>query len=88
LLISVSQYNDLASLTLNYVNDTTCEFATVASPSGSTSRPTQPLNNRTVERICPVGYNDQFVSSDNSGALMQVAPWAVSALTVAAMVAV
>jgi carbonic anhydrase len=65
LSVSVAQYNDLSGLILNYLSSDTCEYATIASPSGSTSRPVQLLNNRTVERICPVGYNDS--GSDGPG---------------------
>ncbi|CAB9498278.1 Carbonic anhydrase [Seminavis robusta] len=58
--ITVAQYNDLSSLILNYVDPTTCDFATVADPnSGSTSRPTQPSNGRHVTRICPVGFVEE-----------------------------
>ena len=35
--ISVSQYNRLTHFILGYIDPTTCEYATVASPSGSTS---------------------------------------------------
>jgi carbonic anhydrase len=66
LSVSVAQYNDLAGLILNYLSPDTCEFATIASPSGSTSRPVQLLNNRTVERICPVGYKDDSSSNKNN----------------------
>lgn len=84
LLISVSQYNDLASLTLNYVDTSTCEFATVASPAGSTSRPTQALNGRNVTRICPVGFVDDSASN---GAILAIAAWtATLVLATAALV--
>jgi carbonic anhydrase len=57
--ITVSQFQDLSSLTLNFVDSETCTLATIADPnSGSTSRPVQPLNGRTITRICPVGYRD------------------------------
>ena len=53
LSISVSQYNRLTNFILEYRDPVTCEYATVASPSGSTSRPTQARNGRVVQRICP-----------------------------------
>jgi hypothetical protein len=41
---------------LNYVEPVTCTFgATNAAPSGSTSRPLQPLNGRTITHKCPTG---------------------------------
>lgn len=68
LSVSVAQYNDLSGLILNYLSPDSCEYATIASPSGSTSRPVQLLNNRTVERICPVGYTeDDDPGSDDDG---------------------
>jgi len=63
--ITPAQYTDLMVLILNYVNDETCEYATIANPlSGSTSRPTQPLNGRTVTRICPTDYVEEPASFD------------------------
>mmetsp|Transcript_19321 Transcript_19321/g.36081 ORF Transcript_19321/g.36081 Transcript_19321/m.36081 type:complete len:350 (+) Transcript_19321:222-1271(+) len=60
LAITVAQYNDFVNLMLTYVDHETCEYGTVANPAtGSTSRPVQPLNGRTVQRICPVGYQEQ-----------------------------
>lgn len=53
--ISVREYDDLINLILDYVNPKTCAPGTVASPSGYTSRPVQPLNNRTITHICPTG---------------------------------
>jgi carbonic anhydrase len=51
--ISVSQYQLLAFLTINYRSANSCRPASIASPSGSTSRPVQPLFGRKVEKICP-----------------------------------
>lgn len=67
LSVSVAQYNDLSGLILNYLSPGTCQYATIASPSGSTSRPVQLLNNRTVERICPVGYEEDDSDSGGEG---------------------
>jgi carbonic anhydrase len=52
--ISVAQYQALSYLTLNYRSADTCRPATIASPSGSTSRPVQPMNGRSLHKICPV----------------------------------
>lgn len=53
--ISVSQFNRLSDYILNFVDPTTCAPATVASVGGSTSRPPQPLNGRSVDLICQTG---------------------------------
>jgi len=88
LTISVAQYNDLASLTLNYVDPDTCEYASIASPSGSTSRPIQATNNRTIQRICPKSFMESSASgsSDTSSAFVPLAPWTLFAVAVAALV--
>jgi carbonic anhydrase len=56
--ISTGQYAELVTMiTTGYVNVTDeagCEPWSVASPSGSTSRPLQARNGRPVDRICPV----------------------------------
>jgi carbonic anhydrase len=52
--ISVAQYQALSYLTLNYRSPDTCRPATIASPSGSTSRPVQPMHGRSLHKICPV----------------------------------
>jgi carbonic anhydrase len=65
--ISVSQFTDLISLTLNYIDEETCELATIADPAtGSTSRPVQELNGREVQRICPVDFVDETMDCGNS----------------------
>jgi carbonic anhydrase len=51
--ISVYQYNQLTSLVLEFMNRETCELATIASKSGTSSRPQQPLNGRIIKHICP-----------------------------------
>lgn len=63
-MISVAQYYHFVSLTFSYRDGSTCKPATIASPSGSTSRPTQPLNGRMVQRICPV---DSYVAPSGKG---------------------
>lgn len=86
--ITVSQFNDLSSLILNYVDGETCEFSTVADPdSGSTSRPPQDLNGRSVRRICPGQYSpveDEvyvMVSKLESGAASHFKAMAMLAVT-------
>jgi len=56
--ITPAQYTQLVTQVVGYLDPSTCEPGTYAGPAGSTSRPTQPLNGRVVERICPVGYDD------------------------------
>jgi carbonic anhydrase len=49
--ITPAQYTDLVALIVNHIDE---HFSTIADPlSGSTSRPTQPLNGRRLERFCP-----------------------------------
>jgi carbonic anhydrase len=50
--ISPSQYSQLVEQIVNFIHLAECKPGTYAGPIGSTSRPTQPLNGRTVERIC------------------------------------
>merc|ERR1712127_49001 len=55
MLISVSQYGRLVDIILRTKTQPegdTCDYITVASGAGSTSRPVQPLNGRTVDKIC------------------------------------
>jgi carbonic anhydrase len=54
--ISPSQYNQLLNQVLHYIDPSTCQRGTNAGPRGITSRPVQPLNGRTVERVCPAGF--------------------------------
>ena len=51
--VSVREYIAISNLILNYINPETCVEASISSPSGYTSRPTQPLNGRIVTRKCP-----------------------------------
>lgn len=91
LSISIAQYNDLSSLILNYVAADTCERATIASPSGSTSRPVQDLNGRNVSRICPVDYQDPLAeeaATTTSGAsLVKAGMFAITLLAATAWLA-
>lgn len=68
--ITVSQFNDLSSLVLNYVSAESCEFATIADPkTGSTSRPPVALNGREVTRICPEDFVEPQAASGSPSAL-------------------
>ena len=66
LLISTSEENDLSDLILKYVGED-CFSQTVASAGGSTSRPTQPLNGRKVELVCPESFAQSSVKGTESG---------------------
>lgn len=50
--ISVKQYNELLTLTLENVDPETCEFSSRADPSGDTNRPVQGVNGRAVTYEC------------------------------------
>jgi len=54
MMISVDQYNRLTDMILytSVEKNGQCDYITVASEAGSTSRPVQPLNGRTVDKIC------------------------------------
>lgn len=58
--ISVRQYTKLVDTLLSHIDPKTCQGDTVATPSGSTSRPTQPSNGRDVELVCPVDSYKRF----------------------------
>lgn len=64
LTISQSQADTLKSLVVNYQDPTQCTLASVASHNGTTNRPTQPLNGRSIEHICPpisfMGQNQRW----------------------------
>lgn len=68
--ITPSQYNRLVIFITGYTDIATCNAGTNAGPVGSTSRPTQPLNGRYVERICPKGFVEE--ESTSSAASMSV----------------
>jgi carbonic anhydrase len=87
LVVSVAQFHDVVGLLLNYVAPDTCQLATIASPlGGTTSRPVQPLNGRSVQRICPVGFVDEE-AAHRFGAAGMAAAVATTALVVAAVTA-
>jgi carbonic anhydrase len=51
--LSVREYLRLSNLLLDYVDAETCEFASMAAPSGFTGRPVQGINGREITRRCP-----------------------------------
>jgi carbonic anhydrase len=53
ILISVDQYKQIIELEYSALNPETCQAFSIVSATGSTSRPSQPLNGRTVRHICP-----------------------------------
>lgn len=57
-LITPAQYQQLLQQILNFVDASTCNLGTNAGPRGITSRPVQALNGRLVERVCPVGFEE------------------------------
>lgn len=57
--ISPGQYSQLVQLILHFQDVATCQPASVATPSGVTSRPVQRLNGRTVRRICAEPQEDE-----------------------------
>ena len=83
--ISPAQYNQLVTLVLDYLT-TNCTLGTSAGPAGSTSRPVQPLNGRTIERICPVGYQDALATSDAGRISASLSAMGVIAFAVLSMV--
>jgi len=50
--LSVREYLRLTNLILDHVSPDTCESASNAAPSGFTGRPVQPINGRTITRVC------------------------------------
>jgi hypothetical protein len=58
--ISVREYIRAVNTILDWVNPcNTCKKETVASDSGFTGRPVQPINGREINRICPVGFTSR-----------------------------
>jgi carbonic anhydrase len=88
--LSVAEYRVLVDLVLLYKSPETCSLATVAAPSGETSRPTQPINGRTITHKCPTGTELQFNESQEQSSseifttvrLVMVAAWMTSILLI------
>lgn len=57
--LSAGELDTILGLILDYVNPETCQNGTVAF-EGSTSRPVQPLNGRTITHKCPTGSEVRF----------------------------
>jgi carbonic anhydrase len=51
--LSVREFLRLTNLILDWVDPETCEFGSVAAPSGFTGRPVQAINGRRITRRCP-----------------------------------
>ena len=75
LAISVEQYARLVKLLLSHVDPKTCQRDSTASPSGSTSRPTQPLNGRAVEFVCPVDSNMTYSGNEGESGRSNDGKW-------------
>jgi hypothetical protein len=88
--LSVAEYRVLVDLVLLYLSPETCSLATVAAPSGETSRPTQPINGRTITHKCPTVTELQFNESQEQSSseifttvrLVMVAAWMTSILLI------
>jgi carbonic anhydrase len=64
--LSVREFLALDNFILDYVSPNTCEYASVAGPAGGTSRPTQPINGRTITHKCPSGTESRFPTEEAS----------------------
>ena len=53
--LSPREYVTITDLILDYVDPTSCAYASIAAPSGYTARPVQSINGRTITRKCPKG---------------------------------
>jgi carbonic anhydrase len=78
--VSPGQYEQLVDQIINYISSVTCKEGTYAGPVGSTSRPTVALNGRSVERICPVGFDEDSSASSASISAVVAAAFAGAAL--------
>jgi Eukaryotic-type carbonic anhydrase len=62
--VSVREYMRLTNLVLDYVEPVNCTFhASIAAPSGYTSRPVQLINGRSITHKCPTGTEYRFESA-------------------------
>jgi hypothetical protein len=77
--VSVGQYEQLVDQIINFISTVTCTAGTFAGPAGSTSRPTVALNGRTVDRICPVAFEEDEEDSSASSASISAVVAAVFA---------
>lgn len=62
--VSVREFVRLTNLMMDYADPETCTLASEAAPSGFTGRPVQPINGRTIERICPTGLVDKLAPKE------------------------
>lgn len=64
-----------------------CSNSSVASDSGSTSRPVQEINGRQIKRICPVGVDEDSTESSSNGGSSILTPYFLTA-TIAIVVGI
>lgn len=62
--VTPGQYERLVVDVLEYIDSSTCQYGSSAGPAGVTSRPIQPLNGRSVERICPSSEIDSSIDEE------------------------
>jgi carbonic anhydrase len=68
--ISNDDFLRLAGLIIDYVDPSTCQKATAATPDGLTSRPVQGINDRNITRFCPVSMaviEDDYFFENSTG---------------------
>ena len=88
--ISVQQFATMSEIILKTRDPASdCEkVLTVASESGSTSRPPQPLGERTVKKMCPAtSMVETDVGTDEPESSADISSFAVGALSFTAAVA-
>jgi carbonic anhydrase len=54
-----AQFHQLIEEIIKFVN-ADCHAGTFAGPAGLTARPTVALNGRTVDRVCPIGFEEEL----------------------------
>ena len=65
-----------------------CSNSSVASDSGSTSRPVQEINGRKIKRICPVGFDEDSTESSSNGGSSILTPYFLTATMIAIVVGI
>ena len=91
LSISVREYIRMTTLVLDFVDPSTCEKGSVAAPSGFTGRPVQPINGRTINRVCPselegvLPTDDSVEGESGSGRMLSAAKGFGAALGLAGL---
>jgi len=87
--ISVRQFAVMSEMILKTLNpDKDCkEVLTVASKTGSTSRPPQPINGRTIKKMCPTGKAPPTTNTTEPVSSSTTAAYTVGALSFSAAMA-